>query len=168
MPPDQVSAGCPGSRECQVKMKASLIGRFVPWVEAWIGPHETLAWWLGVSSVIIFLATLISVMAVTVMLPSDHFLHHHQNHPAAPLKNPVLFVCYQVCKNLVGVSFIVAGPAMLVLPGQGLIALIIGLSLISFPGKRRVIRSVVRRKAVLRSANWLRAKFNRPPLQAPS
>jgi hypothetical protein len=149
-------------------MKSSLIGRFVPWVEAWVEAHETLVWWVGISSVILFLATLIIVMTVTVMLPSNHFLHHRHDHPIAPIKNPVLFACYQVCKNLVGASFVLAGLAMLVLPGQGLLSLIIGLSLISFPGKRRFIRAAVRRKAVLRSANWLRAKFDRPPLDAPS
>jgi hypothetical protein len=149
-------------------MKASLIGRFVPSMEAWIRAHETFVWWVGISSVVIFFATLIILMTVTVMLPSEYFLRHPGNHPIAPAKNPLLFACYQVCKNLVGAFFILAGLLMLVLPGQGLISLIIGLSLITFPGKRRLIRFVVQRKGVLRSANWLRAKFDRPPLDAPS
>jgi hypothetical protein len=153
--------------ECNTEIKASLIGRFVPWMENWLQTHENLVFLAGVSSIIMFLGTLVVLMAVIVMLPAEHFVRDDKKHPAIPIGNPILFICYQVFKNLIGISFIVAGLAMLVLPGQGLISLVIGLSLTSFPGKHRLTRFIIQRKAVFRSANWFRRKFDRPPLKSP-
>ena len=60
-----------------------------------------------------------------------------------------------------------AGAAMLVLPGQGLLTLVIGLSLMNFPGKRRLIIRILRRPRVFRTINTMRDKARRPPLQWP-
>jgi hypothetical protein len=51
------------------------------------------------------------------------------------------------------------------IPGQGLLTMLIGLSLLSFPGKRRLERRFVRMPALLRAINRLRARFARPPLK---
>lgn len=153
--------------EYHTEIKTSLIGQFVPWVEQWIQAHENLVWWVGVSWLSVFLGTLFVLMAVIVMLPSEYFVRDYKKHPTIPIDNPVLLICYRIFKNLVGIFFILAGLAMLVLPGQGLISVFIGLSLTSFPGKRRLIRFIIRRKAVFRSANWLRTKFDRAPLKSP-
>ena len=73
----------------------------------------------------------------------------------------------QVIKNMVGIVLMLSGLAMLVLPGQGLLTLFIGLSLVSFPGKPFLIRKLVRQKQVIQSINWLRRKFDRAPLAEP-
>lgn len=135
--------------------------------EQWIQAHENLVWWIVVSSPIMFLGTLVILTAVIVMLPSEYFARNDKRHPIIPVDNQVLLIGYKIFKNVVGIFFILAGLAMLVLPGQGLISLLLGLSLTSFPGKHRLIRFIIRRKAVFRSANWLRKKFDRPPLQRP-
>jgi len=57
-----------------------------------------------------------------------------------------------------------AGIAMLVLPGQGILAILGGIELMDFPGKYRLERWIVSRPAVLRSVNWLRRRMGRPPL----
>jgi hypothetical protein len=147
-------------------METSLVGQFVPRLKEWLDAHEGLVWWAGISSVVVFLGTLVVLIFVIVVLPSNYFVRHDENHPT-PIESPVLRVFYQVFKNVIGGVFILAGLAMLVLPGQGLVSLVIGLSLTGFPGKRRLIRAIIRRKAVFRSANWLRAACNRPPLQSP-
>jgi hypothetical protein len=79
----------------------------------------------------------------------------------------VIRIIYIIIKNIVGFFLILAGMAMLVLPGQGLLSLLIGISISSFPGKRRLIRIIIRRKAILKTANWLRRKTDRPPLEVP-
>ena len=60
--------------------------------------------------------------------------------------------------------FLVAGVAMLVLPGQGLLTILIGLMLISFPGKRGLERRIVGRPTILRILNGMRARRSLPPL----
>jgi hypothetical protein len=65
---------------------------------------------------------------------------------------------------VVGLVFLLAGFAMLFLPGQGILTMLIGISLMDFPGKRMLERKLVGRPAVLKTINMMRAKFDRPPL----
>lgn len=54
---------------------------------------------------------------------------------------------------------------MLVLPGQGILTILIGLGIMNFPGKFAVERWFVERKGVMFSINWIRQKTKHPPLQ---
>lgn len=69
-----------------------------------------------------------------------------------------------ILKNLLGLLLLVAGIVMLILPGQGIITMLIGLMLMNFPGKYSLERALVARPRVLRTINWMRAKWNREPL----
>ena len=62
-------------------------------------------------------------------------------------------------------SFLLAGLAMLVLPGQGLLTMLIGLLLLDFPGKRALERRVVRRPKILAFLNRMRDRRGREPLR---
>lgn len=66
-------------------------------------------------------------------------------------------------KIIFGVCLLVCGLAMLVLPGQGLITILIGLSLIPFPGKHKLEQSLLERKSVRLSLNWIRLKAKKEP-----
>lgn len=72
-----------------------------------------------------------------------------------------------IAKNLVGLVLLIAGIAMLVLPGQGLLTIAVGLVLIDFPGKFRLERWLATRRPVWRSLNWLRKRAGRPELTRP-
>ncbi len=67
-------------------------------------------------------------------------------------------------KNALGYLFVLMGIAMLVLPGQGILTIMIGVTLLDFPGKYRLERWLVSRRPVLRSINWLRRCAGREPL----
>jgi UPF0716 family protein affecting phage T7 exclusion len=73
-----------------------------------------------------------------------------------------------VLKNLIGAVLLVGGIAMLVLPGQGLLTMLLGLSLINFPGKFWLERKLIQRRAVHRSVNWIRRKGGSEPMVVPS
>lgn len=66
-------------------------------------------------------------------------------------------------KIIVGVFLLVCGVLMLVLPGQGLITMLIGLSLLPFPGKNKMEQNLLARKSVRSSLNWIRNKANKDP-----
>ena len=78
--------------------------------------------------------------------------------------NPLLWYIILVIKNVIGYSLILGGVMMLVLPGQGLFTIIIGLMLSNYPGKYSIERKFIAIPSVLRSINWLRKKSNKPPL----
>ena len=54
---------------------------------------------------------------------------------------------------------------MLVLPGQGLFTIIIGLMLSNYPGKYYIEKKFIAIPKILRGINWLRRKSNKPPIK---
>lgn len=69
----------------------------------------------------------------------------------------------KIAKVILGVFLLLCGIVMLVLPGQGLITIVIGLSLIPFPGKTKIEQNLLSRKSVRSSLNWIRIKANKEP-----
>ena len=49
-------------------------------------------------------------------------------------------------------------------PGQGVLTILIGLILVDFPGKHRLMRRLLTRPGVIETLNRVRAYFGRPPL----
>jgi hypothetical protein len=119
--------------------------------------------WFGVSSVVLFVGTLVAIPFILVRLPPDYF---DERRPRLwmPDHHPVLRLVGLFVKNAVGAVFLVVGIALLFLPGQGILTILIGVSLLDFPGKRYCERKIVGQPAVLKAINSLRAKYGKPPL----
>ena len=83
--------------------------------------------------------------------------------PHLTLMNSSVSLVVNIAKIIVGVFLLVCGVVMLVLPGQGLITIVIGLSLIPFPGKNKIEQKLLSRKSVRSSLNWIRIKANKAP-----
>ncbi|ASP49410.1 hypothetical protein [Cognaticolwellia beringensis] len=74
-----------------------------------------------------------------------------------------LNIVAHIAKIVLGLFLLICGLAMLVLPGQGLITILIGLSLIPFPGKHKLENNLLARKSVRSSLNWIRIKAKKEP-----
>ena len=133
----------------------------------WFRAHDTVLWWLVISSVITFVGTLILVPILIVRIPDDYFLAKRRRVSHWRRLHPVPGIALLVMKNVCGIVFIVAGIAMLILPGQGFLTILIGVMLVNFPGKYRLERRFIRIRPVARSINWIRARAGRPPLRMP-
>lgn len=83
--------------------------------------------------------------------------------PHLTLMNSSVNCVVNVVKIIVGLYLLVCGIVMLVLPGQGLVTMLIGLSLIPFPGKNKIEQNILSRKSVRSSLNWIRIKANKEP-----
>jgi hypothetical protein len=81
-------------------------------------------------------------------------------------RHPAVRVLGLIGKNLAGYMIVVLGVVMALpgVPGQGALLILIGLTLLDFPGKRRLEGRLIRRPAVARVINSLRKRFKRPPL----
>lgn len=130
----------------------------------WVRAHETLVLWLAVSSVITFVGTLVVVPILIVRIPEDYFLPERRHISRWRRMHPVPGLALLVAKNVLGIVFILAGFAMLVLPGQGILTIVVGVMLLNFPGKYRLERRIARVRPVARSINWIRRKAGRRPL----
>lgn len=112
---------------------------------------------------ITFVVGLIAIRFILIRLPANYF---NECHPRTWLKDhhPVLRVVGTVLKNIVGVFLVTAGLVMLVTPGPGILAILIGVSLTDFPGKRRLERKLISLPTVLEAINKMRKKSGKPPL----
>lgn len=134
---------------------------------AWLRGHETLLWWLGALSIVMFVGTLVVLPVVVARLPADYFTRDHRHASHHQAQSTTLRLLGLLGKNLLGLVFVLAGVAMLVLPGQGLLTVMIGLMLMDFPGKRALEWRLVQQPAVWRALNWIRAHAHQPALQNP-
>lgn len=130
-------------------------------MEAFLSKEVLLS--LFVLSIVGFVGSLIAIPFVLIRLPPQYF---DERHPRGWMQDhhPVLRWIGLVLKNVVGVVFLLAGLAMLFLPGQGVLTMLIGVSLMDFPGKRHMESKLIGLPAVLKTINKLRHKFGRPPL----
>lgn len=126
--------------------------------------HQELLILLGAVSVVTFLASLIVVPWLIVRIPHDYFDLEARHITVWAHRHPVLRWAALIAKNLLGLLLLCMGVAMLVLPGQGLLTILIGLVLLNFPGKYRLERRLVRWEPLWRSVNWLRRRAGRPEL----
>lgn len=112
------------------------------------------------------MASLIFIPLAVVRIPPDYFAHSTRPPGLGIDRHPVVRAAHRLGKNALGLAFIVMGVAMLVLPGQGLLTILIGVLLLDFPGKYRFEKWLVSRPGLLRAINWLRRRARRPPLEA--
>ena len=108
---------------------------------------------------------LILAVAVVLSWPPHRFAEHgpHDDEPQRPL---LLRWAITVGKNLLGVVLVLVGAIMALpgVPGQGLLTMIIGITILDFPGKRRLELRLLRKPRVLHALNRLRTRFRRQPL----
>lgn len=122
---------------------------------------------IALISIATFVGTLVAVPWLLVRLPSDYFVQRRHRPSDFARTHPLVRVLLVALKNTIGWGLVLSGLAMLVLPGQGIITILLGVSLASFPGKHALERRLVRRKAVHGTINWIRRKGGRGPIELP-
>jgi hypothetical protein len=130
-----------------------------------LGGTRVTAIWGLVLAVVLFLVGNAAVVFVVVRLPAKYFVKttgESKSHQRSPWQWTLL-----VGKNLLGLGVVLVGvlASLPAVPGPGLVLVLLGLMLLDFPGKRRLQRKLASRPSVLRSMNWVRERFGKPPLE---
>jgi len=142
------------------------MGGYVPagwWdsIQAWLDSNAMLVWWMCVVSVGSLVLAIVLLPIFVARLDADYFIaSRRRSGPPRHLGGWLLWIG----RNLIGLVFVLAGVVLLVLPGQGLLMIIIGLLLVDFPGKRAIERKIARRPKILKLLNGIRSRRGRPPL----
>jgi len=118
---------------------------------------------LTVLSIVFFVGSLIAIPFIRVRLPAD-FFDIRVPRPWMQDHHPVLRLIGHIVKNAVGAIFLFAGFLMLFLPGQGILTMLIGISMLDFPGKRNLEAKIIGQPTVLHAINSMREKFGKPSL----
>ncbi len=126
-------------------------------LERWFD-HPALLWGLGGFSVLAVLCSIVLVPLYLAKLPPDFLtIGDLQQHS----------MVWRIARNALGVVLVLLGLAMLLLPGQGLITLMVGVLLLDFPGKQQLVQRVLGQAKILKAVNKLRETRGSPPLDAP-
>jgi hypothetical protein len=123
-------------------------------------------WWGLALSAVLAVGSLALAVAISVGWSSDHF--KREKHPRFwEGRHPAIRAFGLVAKNAAGLVLVVAGLIMALpgIPGQGILTIVIGSTLLDLPGKRGLERRLISRPWVLRPINRLRARFHRPALE---
>jgi len=112
-----------------------------------------------------FLVTTAAAVAIVVLMPADHF-SRPPGQDSASRRHPVLRWTLIVLKNAAGILILPLGVLMALplIPGPGLVFILVGLSLLDFPGKRSLELRLLAVPAVRRFLNRVRERFGRAPL----
>jgi hypothetical protein len=131
---------------------------------SWAQNHSQGLIFISTFSLVSFFGSLLLLPWLIIRIPEDYFGASCVDFGFLP-RHPFWKLLFRIGKNLLGVAFVIVGILMLVLPGQGLLTLCLGLIFIDFPGKRKLENGLIRKKSILGVINSIRAKAKRPPLQ---
>ena len=96
--------------------------------------NQTILGLMAGISVLMFVGSLLSLPWLLSIIPSDYFKDPEPYRMHHTFKHPLVRVVIISGKNILGWMLVLTGIAMLVLPGQGLLTLVMGLLLVDFPG----------------------------------
>ena len=130
----------------------------------WIKQNIFILYWLGGISLLLFIITAIAVPLFIIHLPSDFLLYKKRKQHFEQV-HFTLRILIIIAKNFIGIILVAAGVLMLILPGQGIITILIGLVLIDFPGKNSLILFILSNPIVLNAINWIREKNRKKKLK---
>jgi archaellum biogenesis protein FlaJ (TadC family) len=129
--------------------------------------HQLPLAWLAAIAAFVLLIGFVVLPVIVLQLPPDYFVRDRRVPVRRVRRHPLLWWMVAVLKNILGLVLVAAGVAMLVLPGQGLLTILMGLGLMNFPGKYALERWIIGRRGVAFAINRLRAAAGRPPLELP-
>ncbi|MAQ97923.1 MAG: hypothetical protein CMD50_01365 [Gammaproteobacteria bacterium] len=100
---------------------------------------------------------------LVALIPTDYFVK--KNISKSKKSYSLLWLMSIIVKNIIGYTLILGGILMLVLPGQGLFTILMGLILSNYPGKYTIEKKFISIPSILKTVNWLRKKSNKPRLK---
>lgn len=133
----------------------------------WGGDHpDALAWAFGLS-LLLFVGSFFLIPFLIGRMRRDYFVSPDRVESTWLGRHPAARATARILKNVLGSLLLLAGIAMMVLPGQGIITVLVALSLLDFPGKRALELRLIRQPQVSHVINWIRARAGRQPLIVP-
>ncbi|MDA3872450.1 MAG: hypothetical protein PF795_00625 [Kiritimatiellae bacterium] len=129
----------------------------------WIETHAEVLSLLVGGSFVVLVATFALIPIMISRLQAGYFDNpYHQ--PLENLKHrPFLRASLLLLKNALGLILVLAGLAMLVLPGQGLLTLFVAMILLDFPGKFSLKKKIIRLPHLRRIINQFRIRHGKDP-----
>ena len=124
------------------------------------GDCQQILTYLSISSLLMLILSAIGLPWLIGNLPSDFF-----QQKANPPRRSFFCTLRLIVRNLLALLLLIAGVAMLVLPGQGLLCIVMALALSDLPCKWRVMQHLVSTPSLSAVLNWIRQSRGKPPFE---
>ena len=121
--------------------------------------------WLAISSLFIFFFSILAINFVIKIIPVDYFDSTKRELSPFKTSSPIIWLIFFIIKNITGYLLILGGILMLVLPGQGLLTILLGLIFSDYPGKYKLEKKLITIKPLYRYINWVRKKSDIEPIK---
>lgn len=121
---------------------------------------ETTLQIIGLLSLLSFAVSLVCVPWLLNRLPKDFFTGkaRQQRMRRRREQHPLMMVIIWIIRHCAGLILFAAGLTMLFMPGQGILTILLALSLMDFPGRYKFITLIVQQQDVRRALDWVRRK----------
>ena len=136
---------------------------FIESITEFVSNYKTYILWLATISLFVFIFSLVSIKWLVALIPTDYFVK--KDISKSKKSYSLLWLISIIVKNIIGYTLILGGILMLVLPGQGLFTILMGLILSNYPGKYTIEKRIISIPSILKTINWLRKKSNKPRLK---
>lgn len=136
-------------------------------ISGWLSESPVLAGSIVGVSALFFVTTLVAIPPLAAAIPADYFAHDRRPRTRLSNAHPALRAALFAIRGVIGCALLIAGLAMLVLPGQGLLTILAGILVLEFPGKYRVEKRLVSVAWVRRILNRIRERRGKQPLSPP-
>ena len=137
-------------------------------IASWLSSYGPLLAALGTLSVLLLAVTLFATPWLLSRLPADYFRSASEEPDETDTPHRDLRrLLPLIARNAAGSLLIVLGLVMMITPGPGLVALLLGLTLCRFPGKRALLQRLAARPDVFASLNWIRRRRGTVPFEHP-
>ena len=140
---------------------------YLNFITKWLATNSSILIGIGGLSLLILIFSIIGLGWFISQIPEDYFIHEKRqadNWDKYSSKTRIVII---ILKNFIGIAMLISGLLLLILPGQGLLTMIIGLLLIDYPRKFQLEQKIISIPSVFRSLNWFRAKARKPNLLHP-
>lgn len=120
-----------------------------------------------VGTLALAVVSLAAVPLLVIRLPADYFRAPRPPLIARLRGATALGRVGLIVKNMLGLVVGLLGVAMLVLPGQGVLTILLALVLLDLPQKHALEARVLRRPGIRKALDAIRHRFDKPPFEVP-
>ena len=140
-------------------MEISLLNNLLEYTNT----YKNFIFWISLVSLTIFIISILSIRWLVLLIPENYFKEKKNS----ILKEKYFFywVAFKFIKNSLGYLLIIGGILMLVLPGQGILTIFIGMILSDYPGKYNIEKKIIQSSIILRTINSIRKKSGKKSLK---
>lgn len=117
--------------------------------------------WMLAASAFVFIASLALAWLLILRLPKDYLCRTATTNCRETPRSTLSYFGQKIVLNSLGLLFLITGTIMLFTPGQGILFILLGVTLMDLPYKNELTQRLARRKGILTVINRIRLKVGK-------